>query len=129
VGRSHSDDFVGRVLDFGPGRLLLLAQRQVTLMFSFADVKGEYREKKGKRYREHGETQNFNLQIQNLELLFTALCKFSLTLFKFAILFKIRCTIQIRNMNSARALTGEWIRHPIFATIEGTTMLIQWVEH
>ena len=38
--------------------------------------------------------------------------EFSLTLFKFAVLFKIWCTIQIRNMNSARALTREWIRHP-----------------
>jgi len=33
-------------------------------------------------------------------------------LFKFAALFKISSTIQIQNMNSARALTREWLRHP-----------------
>ena len=83
MGRSHSDDFVfywamnsllragsfikgfGRVLDFGPGRLLLLAQRQVTLMFSFADVKGEYREK-----RERGTGNTGKLEISN--------CKFKI---------------------------------------------------
>ena len=45
-----------------------------------------------------------------------------LTLFKFVALFKIRGTIQIRNMNSARALTREWIRHPN-STIQGTSMV------
>jgi len=35
-------------------------------------------------------------------------------LFKFVALFKISGTIQIRNMNSARALTREWLRHPNF---------------
>ena len=38
-------------------------------------------------------------------------------LFKFAALFKISSTIQIQNMNSARALTREWLRHPISLTI------------
>ena len=33
-------------------------------------------------------------------------------LFKFVALFKISSTIQIQNMNSARALTREWLRHP-----------------
>ena len=55
--------------------------------------------------RERKKIQKFKMQIQNLELLFT-------TLFKFTALFKIRGTIQIQNMNSARALTREWIRHP-----------------
>ena len=35
-----------------------------------------------------------------------------LTLFKFMALFKISSTIQIQNMNSARGLTREWLRHP-----------------
>ena len=50
------------------------------------------------------------------------------SLFKFAALFKILATIQIRNMNSARALTRGWLRHPnSFATIWSTRQ-IWWVD-
>jgi len=45
-----------------------------------------------------------------------------LTLFKFVALFKISDIIQIWNMNSARALTKEWLRHPNFLLFKALTI-------
>jgi len=44
-----------------------------------------------------------------------------LSLFKFTALFKILATIQIQNMNSARALTTESVWHPKFKTTVWST--------
>ena len=39
-----------------------------------------------------------------------------------AVTIQIRGTIQNRNMNSARALTREWLRHPNFLLFKALTI-------
>ena len=48
-------------------------------------------------------------------------------LFKFVALFKISGTIQIPNMNSARALTREWLRHPSSTLFDESDLRGWWI--
>jgi hypothetical protein len=50
-----------------------------------------------------------------------------LTLFKFVALFKISGTIEIPNMNSARALTREWLRHPSSTLFDESELCGWWI--
>ena len=58
--------------------------------------------------------KNFEIQTANSKTRVTihGTIQIQQLLFKFVALFKISSTIQIQNMNSARALTREWLRHP-----------------
>ena len=58
--------------------------------------------------------ENSNFQLANLKSRVTIhdTIQIQRLLFKFVALFKISGTIQIPNMNSAQALTREWLRHP-----------------
>ena len=129
MGRSHSDDFVGRVLDFGPGRLLLLAQRQVTLMFSFADVKGEYREKKGKEVQ--GTRGNSKFQTANSKSRVTIHSTMQIQLDTIQIHDTIQNTMYYSNSEyeQCKSTHRGVDQAPKLSTIQGTTMLIWWVEH
>ena len=83
----------------------------VTYLTYILPVQGNLRRKSNFRNSNSNSrvTIHDNIQIQQL-------------LFKFVALFKMSGTIQIRNMNSARALTREWLRHPNFLLFKALTI-------